>query len=207
MLVCSKNGLAKIGEPKMTNSVFNQADKLAKIFESLGLEVSISKSENRNNQFSAYLTVSKINCRIRISDHDCNPDYRVAEINWTADISLGEVEKFLLNYANNSLEKRHAQEIEKLAKAKFIDLAEKNIVLDDFEAGDHYMTISKTREGGIFFNKVRFTKKGSFLGEFVGKCTHKGYVDLRVIPSLEEIQDNLVADNPFKKTNNYKDFF
>lgn len=96
----------------MTNSIWNAADRIAEVLKERGVYVDrVCKSENRFGDFSAYIDC--VHIIYRVSDHSCNTDYRVDQVDIPVDADHDFFDKrdaFLLE-AKARHEKKLADEI------------------------------------------------------------------------------------------------
>lgn len=82
----------------MSNKIFEKARVLRQMMADRGLWVGdLSTSTNRYGEHSAYFAIQGHNT-IRVSDHACNTDCRVAEINWWGDTSPELVDAFVARH-------------------------------------------------------------------------------------------------------------
>lgn len=90
------------------NRIWDSAEHLKSALEQLGISPSISKSKNRNGDFSAYVDLGRE--RFRISDHQANADFRVSEIAApefsSQDDALGFAAKYLVGSREAAMRKQ-----------------------------------------------------------------------------------------------------
>ena len=101
----------------MTNEIFANADRIADLLRSRGEYVlHVSRSENRFGEYSAYIDCGSI--PYRVSDHSCNSDFRVGEI----DVPVNADNAYFdVLAANKKAAQNRAQKAKEIAAAELLE--------------------------------------------------------------------------------------
>lgn len=175
----------------MTNEVFQSADFIAATLTEMGHTAAVSKSTNRHGQHSAYIEIAPRDGlrfpRLRVSDHACNTDYRVNEVDMPLSVTAEFIEQFFKNSTTEA--ERRAAQVKKEAELEKLRLQEAtNFLVSEPSRGGNWGQIRRTRNGGEAIYPVAITKAGFWVQSDQGRATHEGLIDLDALEAALRAQ-------------------